>query len=146
MKLVVDELKTTLSQTFTLNNEGRSTIAGVRPYIYMHNAPAGTFTIKIKSGGNTLISQTFTSAEIKSNLSTSDNYAHIWKALIFDDPIQLGKGDYELELSTAGYSYSGASYLGWIREHEHITNEVSGTPVSDIENPRAFQFFALKDN
>jgi len=138
-KLVIDELHSTLSQTFTLYKNGRSTIEAIRPYIYMHNAPAGIFTLSIKSGGTALISKTFTSAEIKTDLSTTDNYAHLWKAIVFDNPSQFENGEYELELSSSGYTYSDSSHLGWIREHENLINEISGTPVSDIENPRAFQ-------
>ena len=138
-KLVVDELKTTLSQTFTLTKNKRMTIEAIRPYIYMHNAPSGTFTLAVKSGGTTLASKTFTSAEIKTDLATSNNYAHLWKAITFTNPTQIENGEYELELSAAGYTYSETGYLGWIREHENLTNELAGTPISDIENPRAFQ-------
>ena len=139
MKLVIDELITSLSQTFTVEYNSRLTIEAIRPYIYMHNAPAGTFTLAVKSGGTELFSKSFTSSDIKSDLSTSDNYAHIWKALTFNDPAQIENGEYELELSASGYSFSNSSYLGWIREHENLTNEVSGTALSDLENPRAFQ-------
>ncbi len=138
-KLVVDELHSTLSQTFTVYKNERLTIEAIRPYIYMHNAPAGTFTIAVKSGGTELFSKTFTSVEIKSDLSTANNYIHIWKTLVFASPAQIENGEYELELSSAGYTYSDSSYLGWVREHENLTNEISGTPVSDIENPRSFQ-------
>ena len=138
-KLVVDELFTTLSQTFTLTKNNRFDIAAIRPYIYMHNAPAGTFTLTVKSGVTALFSKTFTSAEIKSDLSTANNYVHIWKAVTFADPSHLEAGEYELELSSAAYTYSRTSYLGWVREHENLTNELAGSPLSDYENPRAFQ-------
>lgn len=143
-KLVVDELITTLSQTFTLNNEGRSTIEAIRPYIYMHNAPSGTFTLAVKSGVTTLASNTFTSTTIKSDLSTSDNYTHSWKTIQFSTPLILDKGEYELELSAAGYTFSNSSYLAWIREHEHLTNTRLGTPISSLYEPRAFQLMERK--
>ena len=139
--LVVDELKTTLTQTFTLNLNRRYNIGAVRPLIYMHNAPSGTFTISIKSGANTLVSKSFTSSDIKSDLSSSDNYAWIWKALSFDNVIQLSNGSYTLELSSSGYSYSSSSYLGWIKEHENQFNETLGTPLSAFDNPYSFQLF-----
>lgn len=142
--LVVDELKTTLTQTFTLTLNKRYNIGGIRPYIYMHNSPSGTFTLKIKSGANTLASKDFTSAEIKTDMSTSDNYVHIWKGLLFDTPIQLVKGSYILELSSSGYSYSASSFLGWVKEYENIFNEVSGTPLSYFDNPYSFQLFEYR--
>lgn len=138
-KLIVDELKTTLSQTVTIDHEKRYLIAAVRPYIYMHNAPAGTFTLSIKDGGTPVASKTFTSAEIKSDLSTTDNYAHLWKVIQFDDPVQLTSKEYELELSHSGYTFSPSSYIAWVREHENQFNETSGIPVSDLENPYSYQ-------
>lgn len=144
-KLVVDELKTTLSQTMTVDHEKRILIAGIRPYIYMHNSPAGTFTLSIKDGGVTVASKDFTSTEIKSDLSTSDNYAHLFKRLVFDNPAQLTSKEYELELSASGYSFSESGYLGWVREHENQFNRTGGTPFSDIENPRSFQLFEYQE-
>jgi len=143
--LVVEELKTTLSQSFTYNLNRRSIIAAVRPYIFMYNSPSGTFTLSLKEGATTHASKTFTSADIKSDLSTSDNYAHLWKALEFSNPIYLSKGTYTLELSHSGYSFSESSYLGWIKEHENIFNNTSDlTGVSVFDYPFSYQIFEKK--
>ena len=139
--LVLDELDTTLSQDFTINLNRRYSIEGIRPYIYMHNAPAGTFTLSVKDGVTTLASQTFDSAEIKSDLSTADNYAHVWKRLVFDNPFQLSLGTYTLELSSAGYTFAESAYIGWIREFENVFNETSGTINTLFDNPFSFQIF-----
>ena len=139
--LVLDELITTLSQDFTINLNRRYSIEGIRPYIYMHNAPAGTFTLSLKEGVTTLVSQTFDSAEIKSDLSTSDNFAHIWKRLVFSTPFQLSKGTYTLELSSSGYTFAESAYIGWIREYENVFNETSGTIDTLFDNPFSFQIF-----
>jgi hypothetical protein len=139
--LVVEELKTTLTQNFTIDLNRRYTIAGIRPYIYMHNAPAGTFTLTLKEGVNSLASQTFTSTEIKSNLSTVDNYAHIYKALTFTNPIHLSKGSYSLTLSSSGYTFSTGSYLAWVKEYENIFNTTDGANDTDFNNPMSFQLF-----
>lgn len=140
--LVIDELRgTALTQVINITLQNRIQIAGIRPYIYMHNAPAGTFTFKIKSGANTIASQTFTSAEIKTDMATANNYVHIWKKLTFSTPIQLKTGAYTLELSSSGYTFSNSSYLAIIREHENISNTINGTPVSDFFNPWAHQLF-----
>lgn len=139
-KLVVDELKGTLSQTVTIASRKRFLVEAVRPYIYMHNAPAGTFTLSVKSGATTLVSKDFTSTEIKSDLSTTDNYAHLWKALTFNEPLQLESGEYELELSSSGYTFSNSSYLGWVKEHESRFNETTGTELSDLYGPYSYQF------
>ena len=142
--LVVEELKTTLSQNFTINGERRYQLVAVRPKIYMHNAPNGTFSLSIKSGSTTLASKSFTSAEIKSDLSTSDNYAWIWKNLAFDFTVPLEKGDYSLELSSSGYSFSSSSYIGWVKDHESVFNTISGNPTSSLDNPFTFQLFEYR--
>ena len=145
--LVVDELKTTLTQTFTIEVNRRIKVAGIRPLIVMNNSPAGTFTLSLKSGATTLASQEFDSAEIKSDLSTSDDYAYLWKRLVFDNPVQISKGDYDLVLSSSGYTFSDGSYLGWIKEYDNVFNEITGGvfPNSDWENPFSFQLFELRE-
>lgn len=139
--LVVDELETTLDQQFTVLLNRRLTIEGVRIYIYMHNAPSGTFTLSLKEGATVHASKTFTSAEIKTDLSTSDNYAHLWKVISFSNVIHLSKSTYTLSLSSSGYSFSESSYLGWVKPHENIFNLTDGLNDTDFNNPRGFQLF-----
>lgn len=119
-KLVVDELRTTLSQEITYSLNKRVSIAAISIYVYMHNSPSGTFTLSVKSGATTVASQDFTATELKTNLSTSDDYLYMWKPIQFDDAIQLEKGVYTLELSSSGYTYSSSSWIGWIKEHENL--------------------------
>lgn len=143
--LVVEELQTTLEQDFILELNRRYNVKAVRPYIYMHNAPSGTFTIKIKQGSEVLASKDFTSAEIKSDLSTSDNYAHIYKAIEFDEIIQLDKNTYTIELSSSGYTYSDSSFIGWVRDYENIYNNLDGSQTSLGTYPFGFQLFELRN-
>lgn len=145
-KLVVEDLQTTLEQDFTVYLERRITVAGIRPYIYMHNSPSGTFTFTLKRAGVTIASDSFDSTEIKSDLGTTDNYIHIWKVLNLANVIHLESGAYSLELSSSGYTYSDSSYLGWVKEHEHLTSEINGSPLTDFNNPMSIQLFELKDN
>ena len=64
--LVVDELKTTLSQDFNLKYDRIYHLAGIKVKVLMYNSPTGTFTVTLKdNGGTSLVSDTFTSAEIK---------------------------------------------------------------------------------
>lgn len=142
--LVVEELKSTLTQSFTVDLNRRITVAGIRPYIYMHNSPTGTFTLSLKEGATTHATVTFDSTEIKSDLVTSDNYAHLWKALTFVDPLQLSKGSFSLVLSSSGYSFSESSYLGWIKEHDNIFQTTDGNNNTDYNNPLSFQLFEKK--
>jgi hypothetical protein len=142
--LVVEELRSTLTQEFTINLTRRYSVAAIRPFIYMHNAPAGTFTLTVKKDSTSLVSKTFTSAEIKTNLSTTDNYAYLWKVIEFANPLHLEKGTFTIELSSADYTFSTASYIGWIKEFENIFNQTDGGNIDLFSNPFSYQIFEKK--
>lgn len=132
--LVVDELQTTLTQQINLKYDRIYHLAGIKINILMYNAPSGTFTLSVKNaGGTTLASADFTSADIKSDLSTSDNYAYLYKALNIELPLK--KGSYDLVLSSSGYTYSSSSFIGWIKDYENIFNATETAPANFTENP-----------
>lgn len=136
--LVVEELQTTLSQEFTISRSKRYHISGLKMYLVMYNAPSGTFTATIKSGATTIASKSFTSGDIQSDLSTSDSYAHVWKALVFDNNVILDKGTYTLELSSSGYTFSESAYMGWVKEHDQIFFGTDYTVNNIWEYPLSF--------
>lgn len=133
--LATEELKTTLTQTINLKYDKIYHISGFKIKLVMFNNPPGTFTLSVKSGATTLISKSFTSADIKSDLNTTDNYAWIWKAIVFDDLLALTKGSYDLELSSSGYTYSGISFIGWVKLHENLFNEREDEFIDYTTNP-----------
>lgn len=140
--LVVDQLVTTLSQSFTLDQYRPYHIPAIRAKFAMFNSPGGTFSLKIKDGSTELASGSFTSAELKSDLSTSNNYLWIDKSVVFDTICVLKQGTYTLELSATGYTFSETSYLAWVKSYENIFNELSDSPASFTENP--FDFIILE--
>lgn len=143
--IIAEQLETTISQTINMKAYRKYELAGLKAKLYMHNAPAGTFTLALKSGGNTLWSDTFTSAELQSDLSTANNYLWIWKAFTFSTPIIIKSGTYTLELSSSGYTYAYSSFMGWIKDYESIFHELEDTPVQDgIDNPHSFRLFEYK--
>jgi len=131
--IVVDELVTTLTQTVTLNYDRIYHVAGLKIKLLMYNSPSGTFTLSVKQGATTLASKSFTSADIKTDLSTTDDYAYLYKALDFSLPLK--KGNYDLVLSSSGYTFSVSSFIGWIKSHENIFIEKTTEPSSFIDNP-----------
>jgi len=131
--IVVDELDTTLSQTITLDYDRIYHVAGIKMKLLMYNAPAGTFTLSLNKDATTLASASFTSADIKSDLSTTDDYAYLYKALNFSLPLK--KGSYQLVLSSSGYTYSASSFMGWIKSHENVFIEPTTSSDNFIDNP-----------
>ena len=138
--LVADELITTLTQTVNLSYDRVYHIAGLKIKLIMYNAPSGTFTLSIKSGATTLASTDFTSADIKTDLSTADNYAHIYKALTFSLPLK--KGAYDLVLSSSGYTYSATSFLGWCKSFENVFNQEVDDTVLYHDKPFDYLVYA----
>ena len=138
--LLVQRLETELAQTLSYNMSGRCQVGGFYPYLYMHNAPSGTFTFELLNGDDDVImTKVFTSADIKTSLSTSNNYAHVFYPIIPTNPIQIEYGNYTIKLSASGYSSSDSSYLGWVQQHENIQNIMDYTPAFDTQNSLAIR-------
>ena len=102
----------------------------------MYNAPSGTFTVNFKSGATTLATQSFTSADIKTDLSTTDNYAWLYKAISFPNLLAVKRGSYDIELTSSGYTYSAISFIGWVKSHENIFNDREDAFVDFTTNPQ----------
>jgi hypothetical protein len=144
MKLVSEDLKTTLTQTITIADDRVHHIDAVKIRLLMYNAPAGTFTLSLKEGATTYASKSFTSADIKSDLSTADNYAHLYKAIQFDYTVPLNAGSYDFVLSHSGYTYSGTSFIGWIKSHENIFNTRTDALNTILDNPQDILLYEKK--
>lgn len=142
--LVVDELKTTLTQEVTLNLTPRQHLAAVRPHLYVHNNPAGTFTFAVLNAADAVLtSDTFTSADVYTALGTSDDYAHAYFTISFEYR-HLPPGTYKLRLSSSGYTFSESAYLGWVRDHEDLIVPLDYTPSDDSENPLSYQVWVRR--
>jgi len=141
--LLVEELKTTLEQDFTLAGSRVYQISALRPFVCMYAAPSGTFTFSIKNGSNVLGSLSFTSADIQSDLNTSNTYAYLHKALEFTNDIPLRAGTYTLEMSASGYTYSPDSFISWVKNND-LFFEVDGTISNDTNNPHSFELWENK--
>jgi hypothetical protein len=142
--LVVRDLVSTLSQPFTLSNETRYSVGAFIPYLYLHNAPDGTFSLSVFSGDDELATKSFDSSDIKASLDTSDDYLHVFFPVLFDNPVQLCRGEYLLVLSASGYAPTQSSFIGWIQQHENLNNITDYTPSGDDQNPLAFRLKVLR--
>lgn len=140
MKIVVEELITTLTQEIEVTTKIQ-TIA-IRPRIYVHNDPTGTFTFSIINNSTTIGSKSLTLAQIISGAGwAAGQYHHGFLKFEFDYPIILHPGTYNIQLSASGYAYAGASYLGWIRDHEDLLVEYTGTILTDLQKPLSLEMW-----
>lgn len=139
MKLVIEPLVSGLEQSFRFKLEGRCLLAAIAPYLYMHNAPAGEFQFSVYKGGELVMMKLFDADEIKSSLESVHNFAHVYYPMVPTNPIFFTKGDYRAVLNATGYSYSPSSFLGWVRTHENIQDEMDYVPGDDGHNPLAMR-------
>ena len=133
--LVVEDFKTTLTESITFKYNKIRHIGGIKPKLLVYNMPAGTFTLSIKQGATTLASGDFTSADMQTQMGTTDNYFWLNAAVTFSGLVALKKGTYDLVLSSSGYTYSPLSFIAWVRSHENIFNERTDTFVDYTTNP-----------
>lgn len=136
-----------LVQTFTYKLNQRVQLAGIYPYLFVFNMPTGTFTFTIeKTDGSFFLQKTFTSADLKASLNTTDDYFHFWFPIIPDAPMFLEKGDYTMTLEPDNtYFYNRKRFIAWIQQHENLNNTMDYTPSNDAENPLAFRLKVMKE-
>lgn len=139
IKLLVDTLTTTIEQTFYLKNDTRYILEEIKPYLYFHNAPAGTFTLTLLRGSTEITSKSFTTNDVKTALNTTDNYFHLFYPVQFDSFLPLEKGTYKLRLSSSGYVFSGSSYIAWVKEFESIYQEFENDISVVTDYPYSFR-------
>ena len=143
-KLVISDLKTTLTQRIRLSLATRYTIGGIYPWIYVHNMPAGTFTLEVISGGTTVASDSFTALEIKQASGSTGNYLMSWHPVLFSAPLQLDAGLFDVRLSATGYTFSDSSFLSWVQPHENLPAGLEYVPMDDSVNPLGLRIKVLR--
>lgn len=143
--LLVEELYSELNQDIAFNLDSRCHIGAIIPYIYIHNAPVGTFKLQMMKGSTLVFENIFTCDEIKASLNTSDNYAHVFYPVIPLTPTQIEKGTYTIKLSSTGYTFTSASYLGWCRQYENVQAILDFEPENDGQNPMAMRIKIYKE-
>lgn len=138
--IIVNPIGSSLEQDFEFNLNTRCQLGAIYPYVLMVDNPAGTFTVSLIKSGNTLFSKSFTSADIKTALDTTDNYAHVFYPIIPDNPVQIERGAYKLRITTSGgYVENEFKYLGWIQQFEDIQNEITYTVDNDQQRSLSFR-------
>jgi hypothetical protein len=136
----VNSLETgaTIEQDFSFDVE--VSCIGIRPKLYKHLEPAGTFTISLieKGSAKVLRTKSQTAAEMKAAGELDDYSAGF---ILFDwDFVNLKKDEiYTIKLEASGYTFAESAYIGWIKEYFSPTNKTTPDPSTDLENPYSFQ-------
>lgn len=142
--VLFEELKSVaLEQNIVV--EERISLKTIRLNLIKALSPAGTLILKVKDESGTIIEGTLTSAQIETQASeiTALNYFHGFIDFGLEDFV-LNPGNYTVELSSSGYTYSDSSYYGWVKEFENRTNRLSSAVVNVSDSPLSFQAWEYK--
>lgn len=144
--LLVGTLQDELIQEIKYNLQERIHVGAFIPYLYIHNASADFFTFELSNEDGILFQKNFTTNEMKLSISATDNYFHIYYPIIPTNPVQLEKGNYTAKI-TAGPNYiqNGSSFLGWVKQHENIQNEMDYIPFDDNSNSYNIRYKCYKE-
>ena len=129
--LLYTKLRTSLEYEINIIPNERLHIAAFCPYLLKYGTPSGTFTFSVLQGAVIFFSKTFISSDI-----SSAGYAHSYFPIVVGDEsaLQLTAGLYTLRISSAGYTFSNASHIGWIQQYESKQNKIVYIPDSDYQN------------
>lgn len=136
--LLVQTLYTQLEQEIEYTGENRVLMAAFIPYLYFHNVTGATFRFEIERDSSIIFSQEFTSSEIAT--AVGGQYAHVFYPIVPTNPVQLEAAVYTFRiLAVSGYA-AGASFIGWIQQHQDTQNAMDYTPTDDSQLSFAIRF------
>lgn len=149
--LVVDELKTSIIQTFKINIYERQKVQAIRINLLIFNTPSGDLRLNVKKDSTIIatksipISTLIDEAELKTG--NSHPYYHGYFKFEFDQMKILEQGEHELELlGENSYTFSEFNYIGWIQDHEALKNTTTDPDnvVHAFDYPHGFELWGYR--
>lgn len=138
MILTVEQLVTTLEQDFTVSIMKPIYSPKISPWLYVHGLQTASFYLDIYRGATLLMRKSFTDADIKGQLQTTDDYSHLFLRLDFDGLI-LKSGSYKLILGSDDYTFSTSKYIGWVKDWD---GDFENLDIPEWKNvPLCFRMF-----
>jgi len=136
--LVVNPIENSMVATMEYEGYERLKLAAVIPYLYFHNKSNDNITFTMAKDGVEVFSDTFTAADVKTALGTTDNYFHVYYPITPSNPIQLTAGTYTFTIDAPNYSPDG--FVGWIQQHEDVQTPFSYESSDSSQNPLTIRF------
>ena len=139
--LAADQLITVLEQPITVDRD--LSLAGIRPRLYFHNMPEGTFYFNFYKGALKIKSYSFTSLTAREAIDSMDSY--FWIDLALPGALNLGAGEYTIKLESFMYSFSSSSWVGLVKDYTDVFGKVIGNPEDFSEYPYAIKLIEYKE-
>jgi hypothetical protein len=144
--LLVGTLETELVQEINYNLIERVHVGAFIPYLYCHNAIADYFTFQLHGPDGLIFQKPFTISQLKTAIGTTSNYFHIYYPIIPTSPVQLENGQYSVKIiAGTNYIQNANSFLGWVKQHENIQNQMDYAPIDDNSNSYAIRYKCYKE-
>lgn len=145
MKLIVDELSTTLDQEFVATRN--QVIKYIRPHLYIHNNPSGSLKLSVYDGGMALIqsSNTMSIADIKLDANITQDYFHGYIRFDFDGFGVVEGDEITIRLTASGgYTFSEGNYVGICRDFDLRKYDPTFSPSDGIYSVADYELFESK--
>lgn len=113
MKLFVQEVRTSLSQTITVGTSNIQ-VSAIRPHLIRWLAPAGTLTVQIWDANGNLVESS--AAQSIASLGIG-NYWHGYQRFYLNSMLRAG-GVYKIAVVSSGYTFSESAYFGWVNDFD----------------------------
>lgn len=142
--LAVEQLETgqTIIQPITVTRPIQ--LGAIRPYLYFHGMPAGTFTFRLKRSTTVIKEWSFNSTQARDAFGGSLNFFHVYLSLA-SEAFAIKPGEYTLELSATGYTFSSGSFMGWCKDFAGPTGAIIGSPNDFTSYPLSFRIIETRE-
>lgn len=150
MKMIVGEFKNTLIQDFEIPIVRQSTVAKIRPHLFIaqpNNFPIGKIRLSIYQDNIELAfsEQTFQEIRTKGSSKLQDDYYHGFITFDFDYPLNLYTGNYQLTITCSdGYTYTETDFVGWVKDADQTLSNVKEVITETTYTPYAFETYSYK--
>lgn len=138
--LILEELETILDQE--INIKTQLNVATIRPHLYFHNNPAGTFYLNVYNDSGLVKSFSFSSNDVKVASGLTHSYFHSYFSIPMT-PFVLSRGTYNIKLESSGYTFDPNSFIGWCKDLKP-TGNTYGFIGNYTSNPFSFTIVEYK--
>lgn len=114
MDLVVEEFKTKVLKQ-EMEASSNQLIEAVRPHLYVHNTPSGSFTVTLENSDSQVFA---TSNTIAISTVSATNFFHGYIKFDFDAAVHVDDNFFVAITMSGGYTFAEANYVGWCKDFD----------------------------
>ena len=145
--LMLDELKTTLSQKVTATK--LTVLGAIRPHLYIEGSPPGDLRVDIYDAADTVLlqsSEQISIASIKTQAEITQNYFHGYVRFLIDWGIaDLTEVTIRL-VGLNGYVFGATDLIGWCKDFDLRRYQATYSPNTEFDSAFDVELWQNKDS